>query len=260
MNVQNSDRHVKSSDVQPLTLIRNLVDHHVAYRFLRRPGRCRPIAGMKEARKEGRSWEPQATVGCCRRLAGRRLLRRTDNSGLLSVLGRPWLKPIQSTSLLAILVSPHEKNSDSREEDLISVSQQFIEDPIDPCFRSTRKKEPRESERARDPSKIEVYHRVGLEQMRGRKRALLVGCNYPGGEKELTGCWNDVRQMRHLLITRFGFQEADICLLVDDGKQTRPTWEVIREHLLRLIGDVKAGDVLVFHFSGHGVRVGMRKP
>jgi len=61
--------------------------------------------------------------------------------------------------------------------------------------------------------------------------------------------------MRHLLITRFGFQEADICLLVDDGKQTRPTWEVIREHLLRLIGDVKAGDVLVFHFSGHGVRL-----
>jgi hypothetical protein len=51
-------------------------------------------------------------------LAGRKVLRRTDNSGLLSVLGRQWLKPIQSTSLLAIVVSPHEKNSDSREEDL----------------------------------------------------------------------------------------------------------------------------------------------
>jgi hypothetical protein len=80
-------------------------------------------------------------------LAGRKVLRRTDNSGLLSVLGRQWLKPIQSTNLLAILVSPHEKNSDSREEDLISVSQQFLEDPIDPCFRSTRKKEPQERER-----------------------------------------------------------------------------------------------------------------
>lgn len=96
--------------------------------------------------------------------------------------------------------------------------------------------------------------------MRGRKRALLVGCNYPGAERELTGCWNDVRQMRHLLITRFGFQETDIRLFLDDGKLTLPTWEVISEHLHRLIGDVKAGDVLVFHFSGHGVRVGMRKP
>jgi hypothetical protein len=66
--------------------------------------------------------------------------------------------------------------------------------------------------------------------------------------------------MRHLLITRFGFQETDIRLFLDDGKLTLPTWEVISEHLHRLIGDVKAGDVLVFHFSGHGVSVRMRKP
>jgi hypothetical protein len=66
--------------------------------------------------------------------------------------------------------------------------------------------------------------------------------------------------MRRLLITRFGFQETDICLFLDDGKQTLPTWEVISEHLDGLIGDAKAGDVLVFHFSGHGVQVEMRKP
>jgi hypothetical protein len=80
-------------------------------------------------------------------LAGKKVLRRTDNSGLLSVLGRQWLKPIQSTSLLAIVVSPHGIRTAARR---ISVSQQFIEDPIDPCFRSTRKKEPRERERERE--------------------------------------------------------------------------------------------------------------
>jgi hypothetical protein len=89
------------------------------------------------------------------------------------------------------------------------------------------------------------------------KRALLVGCNYPGsGPGELTGCWNDVRVTRDRLINRFGFQAHDICLLVDlPHRSPQPTWAVIKQHLRLLFRDMQAGDVLVFQFFGQSVQV-----
>jgi hypothetical protein len=88
------------------------------------------------------------------------------------------------------------------------------------------------------------------------KKALLVGCNYPGsGPVELTGCWNDVRVTRDRLINRFGFQTHYICLLVDlPHRSPQPTWAVIKQHLRLLFRDMQAGDVLVFQFFGQSVR------
>lgn len=88
------------------------------------------------------------------------------------------------------------------------------------------------------------------------KRAVLVGCNYPGTESELKGCVNDVMSMRSILTSRFGFDEADIVVLVDtDESFEQPTHLNIMAHLNALITGSEPGDVLVFHFSGHGTRV-----
>jgi hypothetical protein len=77
------------------------------------------------------------------------------------------------------------------------------------------------------------------------KRALLVGCNYPGsGPGELTGCWNNVRVTRDRLINRFGFQAHDICLLVDlPHRSPQRTSAGIKQHLRLLFRDMQASDV-----------------
>ena len=88
------------------------------------------------------------------------------------------------------------------------------------------------------------------------KRALLVGCNYPGTRVELHGCANDVKRMYNTLISRFGFDESDIDILLDtDKSRPQPTGANIRFYLAKMIRGVEPGDVLVFHYSGHGTQV-----
>jgi uncharacterized caspase-like protein len=88
------------------------------------------------------------------------------------------------------------------------------------------------------------------------KRALLVGCNYPGTKCELHGCANDVKRMRTTLVERFGFDESDILVMLDTDPSTpQPTGANIRSSLKKLINSVEAGDILVFHYSGHGTQV-----
>jgi len=88
------------------------------------------------------------------------------------------------------------------------------------------------------------------------KRALLVGCNYPGTKVELHGCANDVKRMYKTLVTRFGFAESDILVLLDTNPSgVQPTGANIRSYLNKLIRGVQPGDLLVFHYSGHGTQV-----
>ncbi|KAM3404981.1 hypothetical protein ACQJBY_007839 [Aegilops geniculata] len=90
----------------------------------------------------------------------------------------------------------------------------------------------------------------------GRKRAVLVGINYPGTEGELKGCLNDVARMRRCLVDRFGFDGADIRVLADaDPSTPPPTGANIRLELERLVGGARPGDSLFFHYSGHGLQL-----
>ncbi|MCO5582930.1 hypothetical protein L7F22_036833 [Adiantum nelumboides] len=88
------------------------------------------------------------------------------------------------------------------------------------------------------------------------KRAVLVGCNYPASKAELQGCVNDVNRIHKCLIERFGFAKSDISVLIDtDSSYMQPTGANIRSALEKLVASTKPGDVLFFHYSGHGVRV-----
>jgi metacaspase-1 len=80
------------------------------------------------------------------------------------------------------------------------------------------------------------------------RKALLVGINaYPGAP--LRGCLNDVTQMRELLQSCFGFQDADFKLVLDQDA----TLEGIKAGLGWLAqGGSDPDAVRIFHYSGHG--------
>jgi uncharacterized caspase-like protein len=84
------------------------------------------------------------------------------------------------------------------------------------------------------------------------KKALLVGINdYPGTYNDLMGCVNDVNNMRDLLVSLFGFTPADISVSTDREATTAN----ILNGLNALVSGAKPGDLLVFHYSGHGSQV-----
>jgi hypothetical protein len=97
------------------------------------------------------------------------------------------------------------------------------------------------------------YGRV-LAQSTPRKLALLVGVNrYESNTiRPLQGCLTDVELQRELLVHRYGFNPKDIVIVSDDAllKPTRQT--ILEAFETHLIQQAKPGDVVVFHFSGHG--------
>lgn len=90
----------------------------------------------------------------------------------------------------------------------------------------------------------------------GKRLATLVGCNYPNSRYELHGCINDVQAMRNVLLSRFGFDPSHIEVLTDaPGSPVMPTGANIRATLSRMVDRAEPGDVLLFHYSGHGTRI-----
>uniref|UniRef100_A0ACD5Y7J7 Uncharacterized protein n=1 Tax=Avena sativa TaxID=4498 RepID=A0ACD5Y7J7_AVESA len=86
--------------------------------------------------------------------------------------------------------------------------------------------------------------------------ATLVGCNYAGTRNELRGCINDVLAVRDTLVARFGFAPADVSVLTDGrGAAVLPTGANIKRALADMIARAAPGDVLFFHYSGHGTLV-----
>ena len=83
------------------------------------------------------------------------------------------------------------------------------------------------------------------------KKALLVGINDYKQINDLNGCINDVTNVRDVLLKYFGFTVPDVRLLVD----SRATKGNIMARLKWLVTGVKKGDMLVFHYSGHGTRI-----
>ncbi|MEI2579844.1 caspase family protein [Scytonema sp. PRP1] len=107
---------------------------------------------------------------------------------------------------------------------------------------------------------VQQSNRYGkvLAQSTPRKLALLVGINnYPAGNglNPLAGCVNDVMLQKELLIHRFGFQKEDIHILTDETPQKPTRQNILTAFNEYLIKQAKPGDVVVFHFSGHGSRV-----
>ena len=77
------------------------------------------------------------------------------------------------------------------------------------------------------------------------KRALIVGINYEGTGNDLRGCLNDAYNMEAMLKGK-GFNEIRLVLEKD------ATTAGIISALDWLVTGAASGDVIVFHYSGHG--------
>lgn len=80
------------------------------------------------------------------------------------------------------------------------------------------------------------------------KKAFLCGINYPDTPYPLKGCVNDVNLMAKVLTEKYGFTAPNRRMLTDKAA----TAAAIRERLEWLVADAQPGDVLYFHYSGHG--------
>lgn len=83
------------------------------------------------------------------------------------------------------------------------------------------------------------------------KKALLVGVNKYKYVRSLNGCVNDVRNMADILTSFYNFSPDGIRTIVDES--------VTRNNLMNrfdwLVDGAKEGDLLLFHFSGHGSQI-----
>lgn len=81
-----------------------------------------------------------------------------------------------------------------------------------------------------------------------KKLAVLVGINYPGTDHELRGCVNDVKIMKNLLTSHYGFKSEHITTLTDHEATTA----AIIGALEHMVATCEPGDNIFFHYSGHG--------
>ncbi len=82
------------------------------------------------------------------------------------------------------------------------------------------------------------------------KKALLVGIN-AYKDSPLRGCVNDVLLMHQVLTAKFGFENKNIKVMTDKEANTKG----IMNALKRLTTDVREGDTVFFHYSGHGSQI-----
>ncbi|CAE6422905.1 unnamed protein product [Rhizoctonia solani] len=92
-----------------------------------------------------------------------------------------------------------------------------------------------------------------LSQATGKRKAVLVGCNYPGSTAPLEGCINDVFNIKRFLIDHFGYEEANIRVLTDSESshgeigEALSTRKNIVGYIRWLVEDAEPDDSLFFH-------------
>jgi hypothetical protein len=103
---------------------------------------------------------------------------------------------------------------------------------------------------------------VSIEQP--HRRALLVGAwdytRTPKGDFEslqieghLPGPVEDVKALEHILISKFQFKQEDIKVLTTKQETTRQS--IIETFNSFLIAQTNPGDIIYFHYSGHGSQI-----
>eukprot|EP00933_Yihiella_yeosuensis_P037553 TRINITY_DN31520_c0_g1_i1.p1 TRINITY_DN31520_c0_g1~~TRINITY_DN31520_c0_g1_i1.p1 ORF type:complete len:1024 (+),score=218.99 TRINITY_DN31520_c0_g1_i1:147-3074(+) len=93
-----------------------------------------------------------------------------------------------------------------------------------------------------------------------RRKALLVGLNYPDGHAPLKGCVNDIWSFQCLLHHTLQYRPEEMRVLIDSPDEVAqtpdklPTRDNILAGLRWLVDGAKPGDHLLFIFSGYGTQ------
>jgi len=85
----------------------------------------------------------------------------------------------------------------------------------------------------------------------GIKRALLIGVNKYQVLPSLSGSRNDVEIMRGILVSKFGFLDRNVLVLIDE----QATRSAILGALEKLVDQAGPNDIVYIHYSGHGSQV-----
>lgn len=85
-----------------------------------------------------------------------------------------------------------------------------------------------------------------------KRKALMVGINAYGGGNDLNGCINDVMLVNDIITNKYGFTDSTNKRMLTDASATTAN---IVDRLHWLVDDAQPGDVLLFHYSGHGTQV-----
>lgn len=104
---------------------------------------------------------------------------------------------------------------------------------------------------------IEIPQTTKLWFPRTKKKALCIGINYKGQDRELRGCVNDAWNMAEFLKSSWNYASEDIMVLTDEPYNLKymPTKRNILSALRWLVKDSQPGDCLFFQYSGHGGRI-----
>jgi hypothetical protein len=81
------------------------------------------------------------------------------------------------------------------------------------------------------------------------RRALLIGINYIGTPSQLYGCINDINNVRSYL---YNIRKYNSFIVLTDNTQSKPTKANILQAFNIFFTNVRPGDELWFHYSGHG--------
>ncbi|KAJ1550690.1 Ca(2+)-dependent cysteine protease, partial [Cladochytrium tenue] len=88
------------------------------------------------------------------------------------------------------------------------------------------------------------------------RRALFIGINYVGSKHELSGCFQDVRNIRAFFQQRFPNVAEQRVMTDERGATTRPEDLPTRRNMLAafqwLVAGARPGDHFFLHYSGHG--------
>ena len=86
-------------------------------------------------------------------------------------------------------------------------------------------------------------------QINKNRKALLIGINYTGSNFQLEGCINDIENMTTKLSSAYSFSSIT---KMTDTTTVKPTKDNILNGLKSLLVNSQKGDLLYFHYSGHG--------
>lgn len=90
---------------------------------------------------------------------------------------------------------------------------------------------------------------------KGLVKGLFIGINYEGNPNaELKGCINDIQNAQILLRQLYPKSNA-IYRSLTDLTELKPTRQNILEAIQWLVADLKPGQNVYFHYSGHGIRI-----
>jgi hypothetical protein len=107
--------------------------------------------------------------------------------------------------------------------------------------------------RAKYNSDVVKINALPLPPISGlKKKALLIGINYPGSPYPLSGCLNDIGSIEKIIVEKLSFQSV---VKLHDSSTILPTKVNIISQLTSLLYNSKAGDILFFHYSGHGSQI-----